>query len=386
MPKSTSAKPHYLIINADEGEPGTSKDRDVIRHEPHKLLEGALLAGFAVGAHSAFIYIRGEYNSYRHTLDKAIEEAIEHGLLGRNACGSGWDFHIKTHQGAGAYVCGEETALLESIEGKQGRPRLKPPYPAAVGLYGCPTTINNVETIAAVPTILRRGPEWYCSVGQPNSSGTKLFAISGHVNRPVTVEAEMGIPLRQLIEQHAGGVRGGWDNLLAVIPGGASTPPLPKSLCEDVLMDYDSLRSAGSYLGTGAVTVISQQSDLIEAIRRLSYFFKHESCGQCTPCREGTGWLYDILTRIQSGDAELGEIDMAWEISKIIEGHTICALGDAAAWPVQGLIRHFRPMIEARIKERHLAKLSGTLPQLDDHARKPKHREGLTLPFTFPVS
>lgn len=386
MPKSTSAKPHYLIINADEGEPGTSKDRDVIRHEPHKLLEGALLAGFAVGAHSAFIYIRGEYNSYRHTLDKAIEEAIEHGLLGRNACGSGWDFHIKTHQGAGAYVCGEETALLESIEGKQGRPRLKPPYPAAVGLYGCPTTINNVETIAAVPTILRRGPEWYCSVGQPNSSGTKLFAISGHVNRPVTVEAEMGIPLRQLIEQHAGGVRGGWDNLLAVIPGGASTPPLPKSICEDVLMDYDSLRSAGSYLGTGAVTVISQQSDLIEAIRRLSYFFKHESCGQCTPCREGTGWLYDILTRIQSGDAELGEIDMAWEISKIIEGHTICALGDAAAWPVQGLIRHFRPMIEARIKERHLAKLSGTLPQLDDHARKPKHREGLTLPFTFPVS
>lgn len=386
MPKSSSNTPHYLIINADEGEPGTSKDRDIVRHEPHKLLEGAFLAGFAVGAHTAFIYIRGEYNAYRRILDRAIDEAIKHGLLGRNACDSGWDFHIKTHQGAGAYVCGEETALLESIEGKQGRPRLKPPYPAAVGLYGCPTTINNVETIAAVPTILRRGPDWYCSVGLPNSSGTKLFAISGHVNRPVTVEAEMGISLRQLIDQHAGGVRGGWENLLAVIPGGASTPPLPKSLCGDVLMDYDSLRSAGSYLGTGAVIVLNQQSDLIEAIRRLSYFFKHESCGQCTPCREGTGWLYDILTRIQSGDAESGEIDMAFEISKIIEGHTICALGDAAAWPVQGLIRHFRPMIEARIKERNFAKLSGTLPQLDDHARKPKHREGLTLPFTFPVS
>lgn len=277
-------------------------------------------------------------------------------------------------------MCGEETALLESLEGKQGRPRLKPPYPANAGLFGCPTTINNVETIASVPAILRRGAGWYAAFGRNNNSGTKLFSISGHVNRPVTVEEEMSIPLKELIERHAGGVRGGWDNLLAVIPGGASVPLLPRALCDDVLMDYDSLKEAGSYLGTGAVIVMDKSTDIVEAIRRLSYFYKHESCGQCTPCREGTGWLWDILTRIQAGESELREVDLALQISKIIEGHTICALGDAAAWPVQGLMKHFRPLVEERIRERVAARRAGTLPPMDDHHRKPQHREGLTIP------
>lgn len=381
MPHGEPKKPHYLIINADEGEPGTSKDRDIMRHDPHKLLEGALLAGFALGAHKAYIYIRGEYYTYRAVLDTAIAEATAQGYLGPNACGSGWAFTIATHPGAGAYVCGEETALIESIEGKQGRPRLKPPYPAVSGLYGCPTTINNVETIASVPTILRRGSAWYASLGRENNRGTKLFSISGHVKRPCTVEESMSIPLRELIDRHAGGVRGGWDNLLAVIPGGSSVPLLPKSLCEDVLMDYDSLQDAGSYLGTGAVIVMDKSTDIIAAIRRLSYFYKHESCGQCTPCREGTGWLYDILTRIETGEAELDEVDLAVQISKIIEGHTMCALGDAAAWPVQGLIRHFRPLVEARIEERAAARRAGKLPPLDDAHKRPKHREALSLPF-----
>ena len=380
-------KPHYLIINADEGEPGTSKDRDILRHEPHKLLEGALLAGRAVGANRCYVYIRGEYRNYRAQLDRAIAEATEKGYLGRNACGSGWDFTVTTHPGAGAYVCGEETALIESLEGKQGRPRVKPPYPANSGLYGCPTTVNNVETIASVPAILKRGSDWYNSLGRKGNHGTKLFSISGHVNRPVTVEEEMSIPLKELIERHAGGVRGGWDNLLAIIPGGSSVPLIPKNVCDDVLMDYDSLLEAGTYFGTGAVMVMDKSTDVIEAVRRLSYFYKHESCGQCTPCREGTGWLWDILTRVQSGEAEAPEIEMAWQVSKIVEGHTICALGDAAAWPVQGLIRHFRPLLEQRIKERAAAKAAGTLPPLDDHHshRRPTHREGLTLAMTQQV-
>ncbi|GAB4820701.1 hypothetical protein N2152v2_007747 [Parachlorella kessleri] len=381
MPKTTTPdKPHYLVVNGDEGEPGTSKDREILRHEPHKLLEGILLAGAAIRARYAFVYIRGEYRDYRHVFEKAISEAYAAGYLGKNACGSGMDFDVYTQQGAGAYVCGEETALLESIEGKQGRPRLKPPYPAASGLYGCPTTINNVETISSIPAILKRGPSWYASIGRPNNTGTKLFSISGHVNRPCTVEESMSIPLRELLEKHAGGVRGGWDNLLALIPGGSSCPLITKDTCEEVLMDYDSLQSAGTYLGTGAVIVMDKSTDVIEAIRRLSWFYKHESCGQCTPCREGTGWLWDILTRIQAGEADEGEIDMAIQISKIIEGHTICALGDAAAWPVQGLVKNFRPLLEQRICERQDLRMKGQLPPLEDLHRKPASRTGLTIP------
>merc|ERR1712113_643875 len=349
MPKVSDGRPAYLVVNADESEPGTCKDREIMRHDPHKLLEGCLIAGCAMRAQAAYIYIRGEYVNERLALEKARAEAYEAGLLGKNAAGSGYDFDVFIHYGAGAYICGEETALIESLEGKQGRPRLKPPFPAGVGLYGCPTTVTNVETVAVSPTILRRGPEWFMSFGRKNNAGTKLFCISGHVNRPCTVEEEMSIPLKELIERHAGGVVGGWDNLLAIIPGGSSVPCIPKNICEDVLMDFDSLKEVQSGLGTAAVIVMDKSTDVVDAIARLSYFYKHESCGQCTPCLEGTRWLYDMLTRMKVGDAKLEEIDMLWELTKQIEGHTICALGDAAAWPVQGLIRHFRHELEDRI-------------------------------------
>jgi len=349
MPKVSDGRPAYLVVNADESEPGTCKDRDIMRHDPHKLIEGCLIACFAMNAHAAYIYIRGEYYNESCNLQVAIDEAYEAGLIGKNACGSGWDCEVFLHRGAGAYICGEETALLESLEGKKGMPRLKPPFPAAVGLYGCPTTVNNVETIAVAPAILRRGAGWFSALGRPKNAGTKIFCISGHVNKPCNVEEELGIPLRELIDKYAGGVRGGWDNLLAVIPGGASVPLMPKSTCDTILMDFDSLRDVKSGLGTAAVIVMDQSTDVIRAIARLSKFYKHESCGQCTPCREGTGWMMRVMYRLVEGRAESAEIDMLEQVTRQIEGHTICALGDAAAWPVQGLIRHFRPVIEARI-------------------------------------
>ena len=352
MPKQESERPHYLVVNADESEPGTCKDRDILRHDPHKLVEGCLLASFAMRAHACYIYVRGEFFNEASNLQIAIDEAYAAGLIGKNACGSGWDFDLYVHRGAGAYICGEETALLESLEGKKGMPRLKPPFPAAVGLYGCPTTVNNVESIAVAPTILRRGAAWFSALGRPKNSGTKLFCISGHVNKPCNVEEEMGIPLKDLIEKHAGGVRGGWDNLLAIIPGGSSVPMLNKQQCEEVTMDFDALRALRSGLGTAAVIVMDKSTDLVRGIARLSKFYWHESCGQCTPCREGTGWMARMMARMTTGDAELSEIDLLEEISRQIEGHTICALGDAAAWPVQGLIRTFRPELERRIKER----------------------------------
>ncbi len=351
MPKD-SGKPHFLVINADESEPGTCKDRDIMRHEPHKLLEGALLAAFAIGAHKCYIYIRGEYFLEGSEVVEAIREARKEGLLGKNAAGSGWDFDVELHRGGGAYICGEESALLESLEGKKGQPRNKPPFPAMAGLYGCPTTVNNVETIAVVPEILRRGGDWFAKLGNDEkNSGTKVFCISGHVNTPCNVEEVMGISMRELIDKHAGGVIGGWDNLLGVIPGGSSCPILPKDICDDVIMDFDSLRAAGSGLGTAGLIVMNKQTDIVYAIARLSKFYMHESCGQCTPCREGTGWMYRIMMRMVEGNARKDEIDMLWDLTKEVEGHTICALGDAAAWPIQGLIRHFRPELERRINE-----------------------------------
>jgi NADH-quinone oxidoreductase subunit F len=350
MPKQ-SDRPTYLVVNADESEPGTCKDRDIIRHDPHKLVEGCLLAGAGMGARHCYIYIRGEFVNEAKTLQVAIDEAYAAGLIGKNACGSGYDFEICLHRGAGAYICGEETALLESLEGKKGQPRLKPPFPAAVGLYGCPTTVNNVETIAVVPAILRRGASWFASIGRPKNEGTKVFCLSGHVEKPCNVEEAMGIPLKELIERHAGGVRGGWDNLLGVIPGGSSVPVIPKSICDSVLMDFDALRDVKSGLGTAAVIVMDKSTDIIKAIARLAKFYKHESCGQCTPCREGTGWMWRVMERMVKGNASVEEIDVLLEVSYEIEGHTICALGDAAAWPIQGLIRHFRPEMERRIKE-----------------------------------
>jgi NADH-quinone oxidoreductase subunit F len=351
MPKQSDGRPSYLVINADESEPGTCKDRDILRWEPHQLIEGALLAGVGMGAHAGYIYIRGEFYNESSNVQQAIDEAYAAGLIGKNACGSGFDFELYLHRGAGAYICGEETGLLESLEGRKGMPRLKPPFPATSGLYGCPTTVNNVESIAVAPAILRRGAAWFAALGRPKNSGTKVFCISGHVNRPCNVEEEMGIPLRELIERHAGGVRGGWDNLLAVIPGGASVPLLPKSICDTVLMDFDSLRDVKSGLGTAAVIVMDRSTDVVKAIARLSKFYMHESCGQCTPCREGTGWLWRMMKRLTKGKAEVAEIDMLEQVTRQIEGHTICALGDAAAWPIQGLIRHFRPELERRIAD-----------------------------------
>jgi NADH-quinone oxidoreductase subunit F len=341
---------HYLVLNADEGEPGTCKDRDIIRYEPHKIIEGMLLAGCAIQASVGYIYIRGEFKREGEILAKAIAEAYSKKFLGKDAIAKGMSFDIYLHYGAGAYICGEETALLESLEGKKGQPRLKPPFPALVGLYGKPTVINNVETIAVVPTILRKGAKWFASLGPEKSCGTKVFCISGHVNNPCNVEEIMGISLKDLIEKHAGGVRGGWDNLLAVIPGGASVPILPKSICDNLSMDFDSLAQVKSGLGTAAVIVMDKSTDVVEAIARLSKFYMHESCGQCSPCREGTGWLWRLLTRIQRGEAELKDIDVLESITHQIEGHTICALGDAAAWPVQGLIRHFKHELIARIE------------------------------------
>ncbi len=349
MPKEASERPHYLVINADEGEPGTCKDREIMRHDPMKLVEGALIASFAMGANAAYCYVRGEFYRETEALQRAVDEAYEAGLIGDDACGSGYKFDFYIHRGMGAYICGEESALIESLEGKKGQPRSKPPFPANVGLYGCPTTVNNVESIAVVPEIMRRGHEWFAGLGKPNNTGTKLFIISGHVNTPCAVEEEMGIPLKELLEKHAGGVRGGWDNLKAIIPGGASVPLLTKDQCEEVTMDFDSLREARSGLGTAAVMVMDQSTDVIRAITRLSAFYKHESCGQCTPCREGTGWMWRMMERICAGNAAIEEIDMLEEVTRQIEGHTICALGDAAAWPIQGLIRAFRGEMEARL-------------------------------------
>lgn len=351
MPKVSDGRPAYLVVNADESEPGTCKDREIMRNDPHKLIEGCLVGGFAIGAVAAYIYIRGEYDHEYHCLEKAVAEAYDAGLIGKNACKSGYDFDVFVHRGAGAYICGEETALIESLEGKKGQPRLKPPFPAAMGVWGCPTTVNNVESIAVVPEILRRGPEWFASFGRPNNTGTKIFCISGHVNTPCNVEESMSIPLRELIEKHAGGVRGGWDNLLAVIPGGSSCPLIPKSVCDTVLMDFDALKEARTGLGTAAVIVMDKSTDIVKAIARLSKFYMHESCGQCTPCREGTGWLWRQMERMVVGNATRADIDHMLDVASRIEGHTICALGDAAAWPVQGLVRHFRPEIERRIDE-----------------------------------
>ena len=349
MPKQSDGRPSYLVVNADESEPGSCKDREILRNDPHRLLEGCLVAGFAMGAGTCYIYVRGEYYLEAQRLQQAIDEATAAKLIGKNACGSGWDYDIHVHRGAGAYICGEETALLESLEGKKGQPRLKPPFPAAVGLYGCPTTVTNVETIAVAPEILRRGVTWWTGLGRPKNTGTKIYSISGHVEKPCNVEEEMGIPLRELIETHAGGVRGGWDNLLAVIPGGSSVPCLPNTICNDILMDFDSLREAKSGLGTAAVIVMDKSTDIVAAITNLSHFYMHESCGQCTPCREGTGWMWRVMTRMVKGQASIDEIDTLLEVTYQVEGHTICALGDAAAWPIQGLIRHFRPELERRI-------------------------------------
>ncbi len=350
MPKS-DPRPSYLVVNADESEPGSCKDREIMRHEPHVLIEGCLVASFAMRAHKCFIYVRGEFIRERENLEAAVKEAYEAKLIGKDNV-HGWDFDLVVHHGAGAYICGEETALLESLEGKKGQPRLKPPFPANTGLYGSPTTVNNVELIAVAPTILRRGAAWFSSFGRPNNTGTKLFQISGHVNKPCVVEESMSIPLRELLDKHAGGVIGGWDNLLTVIPGGSSMPCISTADCQELLMDFDAMGSLKSGLGTAAVIVMNKQTDIIRAFARIAYFYKHESCGQCTPCREGVAWIWRLMERMSKGQAEKSEIDLLFSVTKQVEGHTICAFGEGAVWPIQGFLRNFRTAIEERIDAR----------------------------------
>jgi NADH-quinone oxidoreductase subunit F len=341
IPKDDRDK--YLVCNADEGEPGTCKDRDIIRYAPHLLIEGMIIAAYAVGAERGYIYIRGEFVREAEILEAAIKEANNKGYLGRNVNGKkGVHFDLAVHRGAGAYVCGEETGLIESLEGKKGQPRVKPPFPANIGLWGGPTVINNVETLASVPSIIENGGEWYGNLGVEKSSGTKLFSISGHVMKPGNYEVELGIPMKTLIEEYAGGVRGGWDNLKGVIPGGSSSPILTKDICETVTMDYDAIAKAGSMLGSGAMIVLDKSVCIVKAVERLARFYRHESCGQCTPCREGTGWLSQILTRIENGKGVESDIDLLLSIGTNISGKTICALGDAAVGPVSGSIKAFR--------------------------------------------
>lgn len=329
----------YILCNADEGEPGTCKDRDILRFNPHQVIEGMLIGAYAMGATIGYNYIRGEYWEPYERFEAALQEARDAGLMGKNILGSGVDFELHTHLGAGAYICGEETAMMESLEGKRGLPRNKPPFPAGRGLYGKPTTINNVETYASIPVILEKGSEWFLELGKPNNGGCKIFSVTGHVNKPGNYEIPLGTPFKTLLEM-AGGVRGG-RRLKAVIPGGSSMPILPAEVMMSLDMDFDSLQKAGSGLGSGAVIVLDETVCIVKLLERISKFYMHESCGQCTPCREGTGWLYRLTHAIEQGRGSKEDIDTLRRSAKNIEGRTICAFGEAAAWPVGGCLKHF---------------------------------------------
>ncbi|MEJ2141438.1 MAG: NADH-quinone oxidoreductase subunit NuoF [Gammaproteobacteria bacterium] len=346
MPRNAAGQ-KYIVCNSDEGEPGTCKDRDILRYNPHQLIEGMIIAGYCIGASAGYNYIRGEFWEPYERFEAALEEAYNAGFLGKNILGSGFDFDLYTHLGAGAYICGEETALLESIEGKKGQPRFKPPFPAGFGLYGRPTTINNTETLASVPVILEKGGQWFLEQGKPNNGGTKLFCVSGHVNNPGNFEVPMGMPFAELLEL-AGGVRDG-HQLKAVIPGGSSTPVIPGDIMMDVDMDYDSIAKAGSMLGAGSVIVMDETTCMVNALARLSHFYFEESCGQCTPCREGTGWLSRMVHRIEHGQGRQEDLDLLDDVAGRIGGRTICALGDAAAMPVQSFLKHYRDEFQYHI-------------------------------------
>jgi len=346
MPRN-SAGQKYIVCNSDEGEPGTCKDRDILRYNPHQLVEGMAIAGYTIGASKGYNYIRGEFWEPQERFQAAIEEARAAGLLGKNIMGSGVDFDIDIHLGAGAYICGEETALLESIEGKKGQPRFKPPFPASYGLYGRPTTINNTETLSSIPMIMRNGGKWFLELGKPNNGGSKLFSVSGHVNKPGNYEVPMGTPFAELLDM-AGGVRDGY-KLKAVIPGGSSTPVVPGHVMMETDMDYDSISKAGSMLGAGSVIVIDESMCMVKALVRLAHFYYEESCGQCTPCREGTGWLYRVIHRIEHGEGRKEDLAMLDDVANKIMGRTICALGDAAAMPVASFIKHFRDEFQHHI-------------------------------------
>ncbi len=352
MPRDAQGQ-KYIVCNSDESEPGTFKDRDILRFNPHQVIEGMALAGYAIGATVGFNYIRGEYYEPWQRFEAALVEARQAGLLGEDLKGSGIAFELHSQRGAGAYICGEETALLESLEGKKGQPRFKPPFPAQVGAFGKPTTINNTETLASIPPIIRNGAEWFSRIGVENSGGTKIYSVSGHVNRPGNYEVPMGIPFRDLLAM-AGGVRDG-RTLKAVIPGGSSVPVVPAEAIMECTMDYDGLSQVGSALGAGSVIVMDETTCMVEVLERISYFYFVESCGQCTPCREGTGWLYRMIRRIRTGEGTHEDLDRLKSVADRIEGRTICALGDAAAWPVQSFLKHFRHEFEAMIPRKDAA-------------------------------
>jgi NADH-quinone oxidoreductase subunit F len=348
MPKQTD-KPKYLCVNGDEAEPGTFKDRQIFEFNPHLMIEGSVIAAYAMGITTVFIYVRGEYGKWIRMIEKALGDAYAHGYVGENILGSGFSTNVVVHRGAGAYICGEESSLMNSVEGGRGYPRVKPPFPAQNGLWGCPTTINNVESISNVPLIVNNGAEWYSKIGTQKHPGPILVGVSGHVNKPGVYEMPTGVSLLEIIYKHAGGVTGD-KRIKAVIPGGSSTMILRGDQLEGVCMDADSLKAAGSSVGTAGLIVMDEDTDLIKVIARISKFYYHESCGQCTPCREGTGWLWKILDRFQRGDGRREDIDLLMDIANNIEGNTICALGDAAAWPVQSMIRRFRDEFEKRVK------------------------------------
>ena len=349
MPRNYEGE-KYLVCNSDEGEPGTCKDRDILRYNPHQLIEGMAIAAYTMGVKTGYNYVHGEIFEAYERMEAACEEAREAGYLGKNILGFDFEFDLHNHMGYGAYVCGEETALLESLEGKKGQPRFKPPFPASFGLYGKPTTINNTETFASIPYIIREGGQNFASLGVANSGGVKLFSVSGHVNKPGNFEVPLGTPFRKLLDM-AGGVRNG-NKLKAVIPGGSSMPVLPAEIMMGLNMDFDSVQKAGSYLGTGAIIVMDETTCMVKALERLSYFYYEESCGQCTPCREGTGWLYRIIHRIEHGEGRPEDLDLLLDLCGNIAGRTICALGDAAAWPVQGFLKHYRAEFEYHIEHK----------------------------------
>ena len=350
MPRTAPVQ-KYIVCNSDESEPGTCKDRDILRFNPHALVEGMAIAGYAMGATVGYNYMRGEFmdEPYRR-FEQALKEAYAEGYLGKDILGSKVDFYLYSHLGSGAYICGEETALIESLEGKKGLPRFKPPFPANYGLYGKPTTINNTETLASVPMIILNGGAWFMEMGRPNNGGTKCFSVSGHVNNPGNFEVPLGTPFEVLLEM-AGGVRGG-RKLKAVIPGGSSVPVVPGDIMVQADMDYNSVQKAGSMLGSGAVVIMDESTSMVSMLRRIARFYYAESCGQCTPCREGTGWLYRVLCRIENGEGTHDDLDLLKDVADNIEGRTICALGDAAAWPVQSFLKHFRDEFEYHVKHR----------------------------------
>ncbi len=349
MPKPGGPKPTFIACNGDESEPGTFKDRQILERNPHLLVEGLIITGHAIGARAAYVYMRGEYVTGFNTLVRAVEEARAAGLLGPRHCGSEREFDVHVMRGAGAYICGEETGMIESAEGKKGQPRKRPPFPAVYGLWGCPTTVNNVETISQVPAIIRRGAEWFKTIGTPTSTGNTLFGISGHVRRPGVYELPLGTPLREIIEVHAGGVRDG-RRLKAIIPGGVSMPVLAAEQV-DVRMDHDSLKQAGTLLGTGGIVVMDDTACMVRAAIVIARFFRHETCGQCTQCREGTAWLYKLLRRVENGQGSMADLETIDQIGGYMEGQTICALSDAAAWAATGFLRRFRPEFETHVRE-----------------------------------